>query len=323
MSHNKYYFNPNTLQYEKYKSSNFKKLLNFFGFLSLSLFLAITLVITFFQHYDTPQERMLQQEVNHYSSQFKSLQERLDMISNQVGELEERDNEIYRAIFEADPIPSSVRKGGFGGVDRYEDLQGYDQSDLIINTTQNIDKLDNKLQILSNSFKEIKSLARENQDMLSSLPAIQPVSNEELSRIASGFGDRVHPIYRTVQHHDGLDFAAPPGTEIFATGDGTVTKAVRSNRGYGNRVEIDHGYGYETLYAHLNEIKVSRGDEIKRGELIGTVGNTGMSSAPHLHYEVHKNGRPIDPKNFFHNDLSPEEYDIVVRLANQAKQSMD
>lgn len=323
MRHQKFYFNPKTLQYEKYKPTFLKQVLNFFGIGLLSLLVGAGITAIFLNYFETPQETALKEEVNEYQEKFNDLQSRINQISNTVEDLEERDSRIYRSLFEAEPIPSGVREGGFGGVERYSHLEDFDNSEILIDATRNIDQLENQLQVLSNSFEEVKDLALKKEEKLSSIPAIQPVDNDGLSRIASGFGRRVHPIYGTVQHHDGLDFAASRGTAVYATGDGKVVKTEKSQRGYGNKVLIDHGFGYETLYAHLYEIEVQRGEKVQRGELIGKVGSTGMSSAPHLHYEVHKEGQPIDPINYFHNDIEPDDLETIIKFANQANQSMD
>ena len=226
-------------------------------------------------------------------------------------------------IFEAEPIASSIRKAGYGGINRYKDLEGYNNSDLIIQTTKKIDQISKQMYIQSKSFDEIVDLAKNKTKMLASIPAIQPVSNKDLSRMASGFGYRIHPIYKTRRLHAGMDFSAKTGTPIYATGDGKIFKVSKTRKGYGNYVIIDHGYGYKTLYAHMSKFIVKKGQSVKRGETIGFVGNTGTSVAPHLHYEVHKNGRKIDPVNFYYNDLNAEEYEKMRIISSQSNQSFD
>ena len=240
-----------------------------------------------------------------------------------LDDVQNRDDNIYRVIFEADPIPKSIRKAGYGGVNRYENLKGFNNSDLITNTSEKVDQISKQLYIQSKSFDDIIELAKNKTDMLAALPAIQPVSNKNLSRMASGYGYRIHPIYKTRKMHSGMDFSAKTGTPIYATGDGKISKVRRSRRGYGNHVVIDHGYGYKTLYAHMKKYAVKKGQKVKRGEVIGYVGSTGTSVAPHLHYEVHKDGRKINPVNFYFNDLNPEEYEKMLEISSQNNQSFD
>ena len=240
-----------------------------------------------------------------------------------LDDIQQRDDNIYRTIFEADPIPKSIRKQGFGGVNRYKKFAGYSNSDIIISTTKKIDQLTKQLYLQSKSFDDIINLTKDKSKMLASIPAIQPVSNKQLSRMASGYGYRIHPIYKTRKMHAGMDFSAKTGTEIYATGDGVISKVRRSKRGYGNHVKINHGFGYETLYAHMSKYIVRKGQKVKRGEVIGYVGNTGTSVAPHLHYEVHKNKRKINPVNFYYNDLNPEEYEKMIEISLQSNQSFD
>ena len=235
----------------------------------------------------------------------------------------QRDDNIYRVIFEADPIPSSIRKAGFGGVNRYKDIRNFSNTELVIEAAKKADKLSKQLYIQSKSFDEVIDLAKNKADMLASIPAIQPIANKDLSRMASGYGYRLHPIYKTRRLHTGMDFTAPQGTPIYATGDGKVAKVRRSRRGYGNHVIIDHSYGYQTLYAHMTKYIVYRGQKVKRGEIIGYVGSSGTSVAPHLHYEVMKNKRKINPVNYYYNDLSPEEYEKMLEISSQNNQSFD
>ena len=244
-------------------------------------------------------------------------------LSDAVASLQNRDENIYRVIFEADSIPQSVREAGYGGSDRYKHLAGSSNSELLVETARKQETLRKQLYIQSKSYDEIVELVKAKQDMLASIPAIQPVSNKMLKRMASGFGMRFHPIYKTRKMHTGVDFSMPTGSEIYATGKGKVVKVEKMRRGYGYHIIIDHGYNYKTLYAHLNDIKVRKGQRVNRGDVIGTVGNTGTSTAPHLHYEVIKNGKKINPINFFYNDLSPEEYDLMLDIASRHNQSFD
>jgi len=249
---------------------------------------------------------------------------RLDQMSTILADLENRDDNIYRSIFEAEPIPDNIRKAGIGGINRYKSLERFkDDAEIVINTSKKLDRLAKQLYIQSKSFDEIIELAKQKEQMLAAIPAIQPVSNKDLKRMASGYGMRIDPHYKTPAFHAGMDFTAPTGTPIYATGDGTVIRADRASRGYGNHVRIDHGFGYTTLYAHMSKTNVKVGSEVKRGEIIGYVGNTGKSVGPHLHYEVRKNDKPVNPINFYFSDLTPEEYDLVIQLSSQENQSFD
>ena len=279
--------------------------------------------IAFFQFFDSPKEKMLNREIKQLISQYEITQKKLQQVEIVLDDIQHRDDNIYRVIFEADPIPKTIRKAGYGGVNRYQNLKGYKNSDLIISTTKKIDQITKQLYIQSKSFDYIITLAENKEKMLASIPAIQPVSNKDLSRMASGFGYRIHPIYKTNKFHAGMDFSAKTGTPIYSTGDGTVYKVRKSKRGYGNHVVINHGFGYKTLYAHMSKYTVKKGQKIKRGDIIGYVGNTGTSVAPHLHYEVHKDGKKINPVNFYYNDLTPAKYEKMLEICSQNNQSFD
>jgi murein DD-endopeptidase MepM/ murein hydrolase activator NlpD len=277
----------------------------------------------FYQFFDSPKEKRLKLEIQNLTSQYEVINNDMQQVETVLDEIQERDDNIYRVIFEADPIPTSIRKQGFGGVNRYEKLLGLSNSELMINTSKKIDQLTKQLYLQSKSFDEVIDLAKNKSNMLASIPAIQPVANKDLKRMASGYGYRIHPIYKTRKMHYGMDFSAKTGTEIYATGDGVVSKIKRSKRGYGNYVKINHGFGYETLYAHMSKYIVKRGQKVKRGEVIGYVGNSGISTAPHLHYEVRKDNKKINPMNFYYNDLSPEEYEKMLEISLQSNQSLD
>lgn len=284
---------------------------------------ALVFVVIAFNFFGSPKERMQKRELEYLKLQYQILSDRLESMQNLLADMQERDDNIYRVIFEADPIPATVRQAGYGGVDRYENLSGYNNSELVINTAKRLDKIASQLYVQSKSFDEVFELAKNKAEMLSSIPAIQPVKNTDLRRISSYFGVRTDPFYKVNKFHQGVDFSAPIGTEVFSTGDGKVVKLEKSKWGYGNTLEIDHGFGYVTKYGHLNDFKVRKGEKVKRGQLIATIGNTGKSTAPHLHYEVHKNGRAVNPIHFFFNDLSPEEYELIIELSAQPTQSMD
>ena len=294
-----------------------------FVFLSASAFFAAIMFIAFFNFIDSPKERILIREIDNMTLQYELMNEKLSQVSTVLDNVQDRDDNIYRVIFEAEPIPSSIRKAGIGGVNRYEKLEGYNNSELIISTAKKLDQISKQLYIQSKSFDEVIEMATKKSDMLASIPAIQPVTNKELKRLSSGFGRRIDPYYKKPKFHYGVDFSAPQGTPIYATGNGTIKKTKKSRRGFGNHIVIDHGYGYESLYAHMQKYTVRKGQKVKRGDLIGYVGNSGKSTAPHLHYEVHKDGRKVNPAYYFHNDLTPEDFDRMLELAAQENQSFD
>jgi murein DD-endopeptidase MepM/ murein hydrolase activator NlpD len=319
----KYKFNPENLAYEKFKRSKLEWFVRIAGFMAAFAILTFGLYLVASSIFETPTEKIQKREIEYLKKLNKDQQERVDVLSDIVAELENRDENVYRNIFGADPIPKSIRDAGYGGVEKYATLEGYSNSELVVESQKKIDKLSKKLYILSKSYDELEELANKKEEMLASIPAIQPIKSGKQIRIASGFGWRVHPLYKVVKFHEGLDFSGPLGTDIYATGDGTVVEVEYSRRGYGNKVVISHGYGYKTLYAHMHKFNVRRGQKVKRGEKIGTIGNTGLSTGPHLHYEVHINGKKVNPVYFFHNDLTPEEYEKVLKLAEQANQALD
>jgi len=322
MAKTKYYFNSQTLKYEKVKNSFGIKILKVLGFLSSALvfsFLIIALAYTFL---DSPKEKQLKREISALSLQYELLQKKLNQIDVVMKDLQQRDDNIYRVIFEAEPIPLEVRNAGFGGINRYKNLENYDYSKLLIETTKKVDIISKQLYVQSKSYDELTKAVNSKGKMMASIPAVQPIDSRKLRGSISGFGYRMHPIYKIRKMHEGMDFTAPIGTPIYATGDGYIA-AAGSERGYGNRIMINHGYGYVTKYAHMSRFKVKRGQSIKRGDIIGYVGNTGASTGPHCHYEVYKNGKPINPINFFFNDLSPSEYVTMLEVASRENQSLD
>jgi len=319
----KYYYDTKTLNYQRIEKTPLDRVKNILIYLGSSLFSGLIMILIFFQFFDSPKEKRLIREKSDLISQYDILKKNVQEINLVLQDIQDRDDNIYRVIFEADPIPSSIRKAGFGGVNRYKHLENMSNSDLIIKTRKQIDIISKQLYIQSKSFDEVIKLAKNKTEMLSSLPSIQPVSNKDLKRMVSGFGPRIHPIYKTITHHDGMDFTAATGTPIYATADGTVEKSTYDRGGYGQHVIINHGYGYKTLYAHMNEIKSKRGTNVKRGDIIGYVGNTGLSIGPHLHYEVHHNGTKENPSYYFHADLTPDEYNRLIKLSSQENQSFD
>ena len=319
----KYYYDTKTLSYKRIELNAFDKFKRFLSYVVASTFTGLIMVIVFFQFFDSPKEKKLKSEIKNLVVQYDILSKKMTQIDLVLDNIQQRDDNIYRVIFEADPIPSSIRKAGFGGVNRYKDIRNFSNSELVVEVTKKADKLSKQLYIQSKSFDEVIDLAKNKADMLASIPAIQPIANKDLGRVASGYGYRIHPIYKTRKLHTGMDFTAPQGTPIYATGDGKIAKVRRSRKGYGNHVIIDHGYGYQTLYAHMRKYIVYRGQKVKRGEIIGYVGSTGTSVAPHLHYEVMKNKRKINPVNYYYNDLSPEEYEKMLEISSQNNQSFD
>lgn len=323
MKKTKYYYNTSSLTYEKVTESWKTKAWRVAGFLSATLVLAIILLVLSSYFFDSPKERRLSRELNKMEITYAHLNDKMLNMSEILSELEDKDDNIYRVIFEAEPIPSVMRKAGIGGSDRYKDLEGFNQTEMMKETAAKLDGLYRKLGIQSISYEELATNIKNKSKMLTSIPSIQPVANKELKRIASGYGYRIHPVHKVRKFHRGVDFTAPTGTEVFATGDGKIVKASRSRRGYGNKIVIDHGYGYESLYAHLSTIDVKKGQIVKRGEKIGTVGSSGLSTAPHLHYEVHHEDKAINPINFFHNDLDETQFEKLIQLANRSNQSFD
>lgn len=323
MSKARYYFNTNTLRYERVILSWRKRLLRVIGWLATALVFGSIVLLLAYSYLDSPKEKQLKRELNELTLQYELLQKRMDLASNVLNDLQKRDDQIYRVILEAEPIAKTVREAGYGGINRYKQLEGLDNSELMIATTRKLDVLTRQLYIQSKSYDEVFELAKKKTELLASIPAIQPVSNKDLTRVASGFGYRIHPIYKTSIFHTGIDFTAPIGTEIYATGNGIVEKVEPMGRGYGNNVIINHGFGYETLYAHMSKFKVRPGQKISRGDIIGYVGSTGSSTGPHVHYEVLRNGEKIDPINYLFNDLSAADYEKVRTIASQQNQSFD
>lgn len=319
----KYYYNTNTLRYEKLETPLRVRLLRIFGFIAAALVTAGLISYIAFRFVGSPQERLMQQQTRALRENYRELEDTLASIQRQMRELEKRDNDVYRAIFEANPIPDSARarelevKQEIAMVERIKDHQ------LAGSITATIRNIQSRISAQRKSYAEVEELVKNKEKLLAHTPAIQPVSNKDLNRIASGFGYRIDPVYKTTKFHAGLDFSAPQGTPIYATADGTVTTSGNTGNGYGNHVIISHGYGYETLYGHMVRVKARSGQAVKRGEVIGWVGSTGKSTGPHCHYEVHKNGDKIDPIYYFYNDLTPEQFDQLLKKAAASNQSLD
>lgn len=319
----KYYYNTNTLRYEKLEVPLRVKLLRIFGFIAAALVTAALISYFAFQFVGSPNEKLLRMQNERLKDRYTSLNAKARALEKQMDELEKRDNDVYRAIFEASPIPDSARAKQMEDAKEIATIEGMANNELFSSLVNTLNLLGSRVKVQDNSYKQIDGLIKNKEQLLSHTPAIQPVSNKDLNRIASGFGYRIDPVYKTVKMHAGLDFAAPQGTPIYATANGTVSVAGNKGNGYGNHVIINHGYGYETLYGHMVKVKANAGQKVSRGEVIGWVGSTGKSTGPHCHYEVHKKGNKIDPVYFFYNDLSPEQFDRLLKQAASSNQSFD
>ena len=325
MSKVKYYYDPDTLSYRKIETKKSRRYRNvalffigslLFGMLALVFLLNTNLI-------NTPQELSLTRELKNYELQFELLDKKMEQIEDVLANIEDRDNNIYRLYFEANPIPEEQRRAGFGGINRYKSLEGFNNSEMVVATTKRLDIIKKQMTIQSKSLDEITKLAAEKEKLLLAIPAIQPINNEELTRMASGYGWRSDPFTKARKMHWGMDFTAPKGTPIYASGDGKITRADNNSSGYGKHIRIDHDYGYLSLYAHLSKYNVKKGQKVKRGDLIGFVGSTGRSEAPHLHYEVFKDTERINPINFYYGSLTAEEFENMLKYANQENQSLD
>ncbi|MCR9014879.1 peptidoglycan DD-metalloendopeptidase family protein [Aquiflexum gelatinilyticum] len=324
MSRIKYYYDPKTCKYERYQRSKWDIALNSLGFFSLASVIAVVMLISFNYFFESPKELMLKKENQELTLYYQLLEGEVNKLNHMMGDLQQRDDNLYRIIFESEPIPDEMRNAGVGGSDRYKEIKekGLKQEDLVVSLSQKVDALKRKMYVQSISYDEVTDMAYKKEEYWASVPAIQPILNENLNMLASGYGMRIHPILKVRKMHKGVDFAAPKGTPIYATGDGVVVAVKTVFGGYGKHIEIDHGFGFVTRYAHMNEFKVRKGQKIKRGDLIGTVGNTGSSTAPHVHYEIMKDGRFVNPVNYFFKDLTPEEFDKILELSGRENQSL-
>ncbi len=323
MPRTKYKFNNDTLSFDKIRLGLKQLILRLFAYFIGSLFLAGLYGFIFAFIFDSPKERALKREIEQMNLQYELMNREMENVEKVLGHLQETDDNLYRTIFESEPVPSTYRQGGIGGVNRYEELDGFSNSELIMETAERLDRIRKKVYVQSKSFDELIVLAKEKEESLRSIPAIQPVSNKDLKRTASGFGMRIHPIYKISKFHAGMDFTAPTGTEVYATGDGVINTVRSLRRELGNHIIINHGFGYQTIYAHLDRFNVRVGQKVKRGDVIGFVGSTGLSTAPHLHYEVMVNGRNVDPAMYYFNDLTADEYDRMIEIAMKSGQTFD
>ncbi|AWO02284.1 peptidase M23 [Chitinophaga alhagiae] len=319
----KYFYNTQTLKYEKLVVSLRVKILRILGFLSAAIVTGILFLSVAYRFLDSPKEKLLRRDIDNMKEEYEGLKGRMADLKTEIDELQHRDNSIYRVIFEAAPIPDSVRAGQPDKDEEIQQLQRKENGEIIASAARMLGELTNRVKMQEKSYLQIEDLIKNKQKMLASIPAIQPVANKDLDRIASGFGYRIDPIYKTMKFHSGLDFTAPSGTPIYATGDGVIEEASLSDVGYGNHVVVNHGYGYKSLYGHMVRMKVKRGQGVKRGDVLGWVGSTGKSTGPHCHYEVVKNGVKVDPVYFFYNDLTPEQFDRMLKIARSGNQSFD
>ena len=325
MSKVKYYYDSETLSYKKIERKKAHRIGIAFLSIAGSFLAGFILLIIYLNipQLETPKEKALKRELENMKLQYGLLNRKMDRIQEVLANVEDRDNNIYRLYFEANPIPGEQRLAGFGGVNRYKDLEGYDNSKRIIDSHKKLDILTKRLVVQLRSLDEIVNLAKDKEELLASIPAIMPVKNENLKRMASGYGWRTDPFTKVRKFHYGMDFSAPRGTPVYASGNGVVKRADNRSSGFGRHIRIDHGFGYVSLYAHLYKYNVKRGQKVKRGDLIGFVGSTGRSQRPHLHYEIFKDGKKINPLNFYYGHLSAEEYDQILKQSQQENQSLD
>lgn len=321
----KYYYDKDSLSYYPVSSSRYSGLSGVVLFLLSSIFFGIValLILLNTDALNTPTELVQAREIENFKLQYELLNKKLEKIEEVMANVAERDNNLYRVYFEASPIPEGQRKMGFGGVNRFRELEGYENSKLIINTTKRLEVLTKQVVVQSRSLEELESLVKSREDLLGAMPSIQPIHKNDLKRMASGFGYRKDPFTKKRRMHYGMDFTAPKGTPVYASGDGVIGRADNRAAGYGNHVRIDHGFGYVSLYAHLSKYNVKRRQKVKRGDIIGYVGSTGRSAGPHLHYEIFKDGKRVNPLNYYSGNLTAEEFDIMLNLTRQENQSMD
>lgn len=318
----KFYFNPDTLDYEEVQLTLAHQLRRIFLHILSGTLMGMGFFLIYASVIKSPGEKQAMMEKNRMEGQYKALRGQMDDIQDILTDLQQRDDNLYRVVFQADPIPYEVRTNTSNKTEYYKQLLNMTNSEIVKETSKKLDELKRQLYVQSKSYDDLVVLAQNKEKMLECLPAIQPVANKDLTRVASGFGYRIDPVYHTRRFHEGMDFTAPTGTDIYATANGKITSA-GWERGYGNCVKISHGFGYETLYGHMSAIYIHPGQDVKRGEVIGAVGSTGKSTGPHLHYEVHYKGEVMNPQNYYFMDLSPDEYDKMIQLSNNAGQMFD
>lgn len=319
----KYKFNPESLSFDKVRLGIKDILIRFIAYFIGSVIIAFAYWLVFAAFFDSPKEKALEREIQQLGIQYDLINREMANVEKVLEDLQKTDDNLYRTIFEAEPIPATLRRGGVGGINRYTNLEGFSNSKLVIESANRLDKIRKRVYMQSKSFDELILLAKRKEDMLKSIPAIMPISNDDLTRTASGYGLRIHPIYKITKFHSGMDFTAPPGIDVYATGDGVIAAVQSSQRGLGKHIIIDHGFGYSSIYAHLSNFNVRKGQKVHRGDVIGYVGNTGTSVANHLHYEIKLNGKNVDPVNYYFEDLSPAEYERMIEIASKTGQSFD
>jgi hypothetical protein len=319
----RFVFNTHTLSYEKAVVSWTNRIFRVFSFLVAALVFSLAISTIYYKIFGSPKEKELRAELNEMKDQYYIMNQEVDRLSSVLDRLHYRDGNIYRVMFEADPIDKDVWQAGSGGVNRYRYLEKYDNGDLMKDLAVKVDRLKKQMAIQSKSYDEIAELVKNKEKMLVSIPSIQPIPNKRLERMASGYGWRIDPVYKIQRFHEGMDFTCPVGTEVHVTGDGTVEQVNYSFSGYGNEIVVNHGYGYRTRYAHLSRFKVRPGQKVTRGEVIGNTGNTGKSTGPHLHYEVLKNGAAVNPVYFYYNDLKDADFEKMLEISNSPGQTLD
>ncbi len=324
MQNTHYKYDPETLSYKEIKKGLRYYLKRAAFHVTFGLVVSIGLFFVYVYLFDSPKEKKLKREQHELLAQYEQMNRRLEQIEDVLEDIHSRDENIYRVIYEADSIPVSVRKAGFGGVNRYKEMESLPNSDLIVSTAKRLDVVSKQLYVQSKSFDEIIYLVNKNNEMLRCIPAIMPINNKDLTRTASGWGWRIHPVYKIKKFHEGMDFSAPVGTEIYATGDGVVTCVETSYSGYGKHIKISHGFGYETIYGHMSGFKVKVGQKVKRGDVIGYVGSTGISTGPHVHYEVVKKGQKVNPQlYYFQEDLDADDYERMIDISTNSNRTFD
>lgn len=309
-----YIYNPRTQTYDRIYPTFRQRVLSILRRLFIGMGLGAGSFLVLLLLFGSPSEKELRKENSLLLAQYAVLSRRFDEAMGVLQDIQQRDDNLYRVVFQADPVPDAIRQAGYGGTNRYEELMDLPNAKLVVNTTQKLDVLTKQLYIQSKSFDDVVAMCKSHDEMLRCIPAIQPISNKDLRQTASGYGVRVDPIYGTTKFHEGMDFSAHTGTDVYATGNGKVVK-MGWETGYGNTIVINHGFGYVTRYAHLHAFSTKLGKSVVRGEVIGKVGNTGKSTGPHLHYEVHVKGKVVNPVNYYFMDLSAADYEKMIRLA--------
>lgn len=323
MSKTKYKYNPKSLAYEEVSYSVWMKILRGLLVVAPSLLIGFVLFLVFSNQFVSPRERALEEEMLAYEEEVTRMNEDMELVHRVLNDIQKRDEDLYRITLYADEFPEELRRMGTGGSDKYEKLKSLSNSELIISTAENLDALERRLNAQSLSFKELITLAKNKEKVLASIPAIQPIRNGDLKKMASGYGWRIDPIYQTSKFHSGMDFTSDIGTEVYSTGDGTIEALEKNGWGYGNCIVINHGFGYKTRYAHLSAFNVKVGQKVKRGDMIGLVGSTGKSTGPHLHYEVEKFGKKVNPVHYYHSDLTPAQYETLLKMSENSFKAFD